>query len=97
MLNDKQNKIIYYIILFLFIITLITYATTKYLYRPVCPDDFKNSKDKIRAFENWIDKEFTPKSQETFYEDLQQARIEFYKQNKCVKELKRIENYMSAK
>ncbi len=97
MKGPKVNKVIFLAIIIGIVILVIlsVLSTQKSTNKIVCPDDFKNSEEKIKAFEDWVNKDFELKSEETFYADLQKARKEFYIQNNCQKALKRLKDYDS--
>jgi|SRR3989344_4821629 len=55
-----------------------------------CPDDFQNSDEETANFTNWVD-DFFEKNPATSGFEAYQARINFYKENNCIKILKIIE------
>lgn len=62
---------------------------------PICPDDFKDSNQKVASFSKWV-KEFTEKYPNATDSDLSEARKNFYIENNCTEELKRYNEYVSG-
>lgn len=63
--------------------------------KPICPDDFKDSNEKIASFSEWV-KEFTEKYPNATDSDLSRARKSFYIENNCTEALKRYEDYIAG-
>ena len=61
----------------------------------ICPDDFKDPKQEIASFSEWV-KEFTEKYPNATNSDLSKARRDFYIENNCTEALKRYDDYMAG-
>lgn len=62
---------------------------------PVCPDDFKDSEQKITSFSEWV-KDFAKKYPNATNSDLSKARRNFYIEHNCKEAPKRYADYMSG-
>lgn len=62
---------------------------------PICPDDFKDPKQEIASFSEWV-REFTEKYSNATNSDLSEARKNFYIENNCTEALKRYKDYMNG-
>lgn len=81
-------------LIFLGLLMLILVGINRlYPNNPICPDDFKNPKQEITSFSEWV-KEFTEKYPNATDSDLSKARRNFYIENNCTKALKRHDDYM---
>ena len=60
-----------------------------------CPDEYANSKDRIKAFDMFVSAFFEVNSGTT-YADLALARHEFYVEFNCTEALKRESDYMNG-
>src|SRR3989344_5847650 len=60
-----------------------------------CPDDFKNSDEKIAAFDKWT-KDFYDKNPDASFTDLSEARKAFYAKHNCTEALKRHNDYLAG-
>lgn len=60
-----------------------------------CPDDFKNSDEKVAAFDKWT-KDFYYKNPDASYTDLSEARRDFYIKHNCTEALKRHDDYLAG-
>ena len=78
----------------LFMVLLVSISSF-YPNNPVCPDDFKDSKQEIASFTAWV-KEFTEKYPNATNSDLSKARRSFYVENNCTETLKRYDDYMAG-
>lgn len=72
------------------------YVNNGYKYnKPICPDDFKDPKQEIASFTQWV-KEFAEKYPNATNSDLSKARKDFYIKNNCTEALKRYDDYMAG-
>lgn len=62
---------------------------------PVCPDDFKDPKQEIASFVKWSEK-FWEDNPSATMSDFSQARVNFWRENKCAEALKRYDDYMAG-
>lgn len=60
-----------------------------------CPDDFKNSDEKVADFDRWT-KDFYDKNPDASYTDLSDARKQFYVDHNCQEALTRLEDWYSG-
>lgn len=95
-----MNKIIKYgwwaLIIIPFLFAFGVYVNYGYkTNKPICPDDFKDSDQKIASFSEWTE-EFTQKYPNATNLEFSQARREFYVENNCTEELKRYDDYIAG-
>ena len=102
-----MNKIIKYgwwvLIITPFVFAFVVFVNNGYRFdnisyktnNPICPDDFKDSKQKIALFTEW-GKEFWENNPNATVRDFSKARVNFWKENNCTEALKRYDDYMAG-
>src|SRR3989338_8455363 len=89
-----MNKIIKHGWKLLLLASLIL-AFVVYINKPICPDDFKDPKQEIASFYEWL-KEFTEKYPNATNSDLSKARYDFFIENNCKEAIKRYDDFMAG-